>query len=212
MKRLTEKNFYALLGVDSDASSFEIIHAYKEMSQLYNEDSLASYSFFSEEERQEILAKLDEAYSILIDEGKRSRYDRSLIECGILQEGMRPTRDRKILRCISGSKHFTSSAPLRIRNELRAMVSSNPLIQEILTHDVLSGQDLRKIREELGVSLEVIAEITKVRLIYLRAIEDDEFDKTPSRMFLKSFVKTYAQSMGLDADMVATRYLKRTYS
>lgn len=98
---------------------------------------------------------------------------------------------------------------LRIRNKLKAVVSSNPIIQEILTHDVLSGKDLKKVRDELGVSLEMIAEMVKVRIVFLRAIEDDQFEKTPSRMFLKSFLRAYAQCIGLDAGVVASRYLKR---
>ena len=97
MKRLEDLNFYDLLEVAFDASPFEIHHAYQEMYQLYAEDSLASYSFFSRKEREEILAKLDEAYSTLIDEKKRSHYDQLLIEGGILEEGMQYQRDQKTL-------------------------------------------------------------------------------------------------------------------
>ena len=209
MKRLTEQNFYELLGVEFDASPFEINRAYKENYQLYDEDSLVSYSLFSGEEREQILARLDEAYSTLIDEEKRSRYDQSLVECGILKEGMESQDDPRPIRLMSESKHSTINTVLTIRDELKAAVSSNPVVQEILTHDVLWGKDLKRIRDELGVSLETIAEMTKVRIIFLRAIEDDEFEKAPSRMFLKSFLKAYAQSLGLDADFVASRYLKR---
>jgi len=209
MKRLEDLNFYDLLEVAFDASPFEIHHAYQEMYQLYAEDSLASYSFFSRKEREEILAKLDEAYSTLIDEKKRSHYDQLLIEGGILEEGMQYQRDQKTLSLMYNSKRSNTDTALRIRNKLKAVVSSNSVIQEILTHDVLSGKDLKKIRDELGVSLEMIAEMVKARIVFLRAIEDDQFEKTPSRMFLKSFLRAYAQCIGLDANIVASRYLKR---
>jgi curved DNA-binding protein CbpA len=208
MKRLMEQNFYDLLGIEFNASSFEISHAYKENYQLYHEDSLVSYSFFSREERHEILAKLEEAYSTLIDEKKRSRYDQSLIECGILKEEMKSQDGRKTMGLISDSKHPTHNKILTIRDELKTMVSSNPVIQEILSHDVLWGKDLKRIRKELGVSLEIIKEMTKVRMVFLRAIEEDKYEKAPSKMFLKSYVKAYAQSIGLDSDVVACRYLK----
>jgi curved DNA-binding protein CbpA len=209
MKGLEDQNFYDLLEVAFDASPFEIHHAYQEMYQLYAEDSLASYSFFSRKEREEILAKLDEAYSTLIDEKKRSHYDQLLIERGILEEGLQYQRDQKTLSLMYNSKRSNTDTALRIRNKLKAIVSSNPVIQEILTHDVLSGKDLKRIRDELGVSLEMIAEMVKVRIVFLRAIEEDQFDKTPSRMFLKSFLRAYAQSIGLDANIVTSRYLKR---
>ena len=209
MKRLLEQNFYELLGVEFDASTFEINRAYKEIYQLYREDSLVSYSLFSGEERRQILARLDEAYSTLIDEEKRSRYDQSLVECGILNEGMESQDEPRAVRLMSDSKHSTINTILTIRDEMKAAVSSNPVIQEILTHDALWGKDLKRIRDELGVSLEIIREMTKVRMIFLRAIEEDEYEKAPSKMFLKSYVKAYAQSLGLDADFVASRYLKR---
>jgi len=209
MKRLKGQNFYELLGIEFDASPFEINHAYKENYQLYHENSLVSYSLFSREEREEILARLDEAHATLIDEKKRSRYDQSLIECGLLKEGMKSHGGRKTNGLISDSKVSTGNRILTIRDELKTMASSNPVIQEILTHDVLCGKDLKRIRDELGVSLEIIREMTKVRAIFLHAIEEDEYEKAPSRMFLKGYVKAYAQSMGLDGDLVASRYFNK---
>jgi curved DNA-binding protein CbpA len=209
MKRLKDLNFYELLEVAFDASPFEVHQAYKEMVQLYHGDSLASYSFFSKEEREEILAKLDEAYSTLMDEKRRSLYDQSLIELGILDKATQYQRDRTKLSLMHDVKRPAANTALRIRDRLKPIASSNPVIQEILANDVLSGKDLKKIRDELGVSLEEIAEMVKVRIVYLHAIEDDQFEKTPSRIFLKGFLRAYAQCMGLDADIVASRYLKR---
>jgi curved DNA-binding protein CbpA len=207
MKKLIEQTFYDLLGIEFDASSFEINRAYKESYQLYHEDSLVSYSLFSREEREEILAKLDEAYSTLIDEKKRSQYDQSLMGCGVLKEGTKSQNGRRTTGLTSDSEHPRSNTILAIRDELKARVSSNTVIQEILTHDVLRGKDLKTIREELGVSLEIVTEMTKIRKIFLCAIEEDEYEKAPSGTFLKSYVKAYAQSIGLDADSVASGYL-----
>ena len=211
MKRLKDLNFYELLEVAFDASPFEVHQAYKEMVQLYHGDSLASYSFFSKEEREEILAKLDEAYATLMDEKRRSLYDQSLIELGILDKATQYQRDRTKLSLMHDVKRPAANTALRIRDRLKPIASSNPVIQEILANDVLSGKDLKKIRDELGVSLEEIAEMVKVRIVYLHAIEDDQFEKTPSRIFLKGFLRAYAQCMGLDADIVASRYLKRIH-
>jgi curved DNA-binding protein CbpA len=181
------------------------------MTQLYHDDSLASYSFFSREEREEILAKLDEAYSTLMDEKRRSRYDQLLIERGILEKATQYQGDRIKLGPMYDAKRVATNTALRIRERLKPVVSSNPVIQEILANDVLSGRDLKKIRDELGISLEEISELVKVRVVYLHAIEDDQFEKTPSRIFLKGFLRAYAQCIGLDADVVASRYLKRIH-
>jgi len=211
MKRTEDLNYYELLEIAFDASPFEVHQAYKEMIQLYHDDSLASYSFFSKEEREGILAKLDEAYSALMDERKRSHYDQSLIELGILEKATQHQGDRTRVSLSYDAKRFAANTALRVRDRLKPIASSNPVIQEILANDVLSGNDLRKIRDELGISLEEIAEMVKVRIVYLHAIENDQFEKTPSRIFLKGFLRAYAQCMGLDADVVASRYLKRIH-
>jgi curved DNA-binding protein CbpA len=211
MKKLEDLNFYELLEVAFDASPFEVHQAYKEMTQLYHDDSLASYSFFSKEEREKILSKLDEAYSTLMDEKRRSRYDQLLIERGILEKSTQYQEDRVKLSLMYDAKRAAANTALRIRDRLKPIVSSNPVIREILAGDVLSGGDLKKIRDELGISLEEISELVKVRVVYLHAIEDDDFEKAPSRIFLKGFLRAYAQCIGLDADMVASRYLKRIH-
>jgi transcriptional regulator with XRE-family HTH domain len=209
MKGLESENWYVLLGVDPGASSFEINHAYKELQQLYREDSLASYSFFSKKERIDILARLEEAYSVLMDEEKRAEYDRGLVERGMPSEEIPFQEDRMIFRGLSTSRQFTQHALLTIRDELKVVASSNPAVQEILGRDILSGRELKGIRDELKVSLEAISEMTKIRRVFLRALEEDEIEKIPSQMFLKSFLKAYAQCLGLDPDQVVSRYLKR---
>ncbi len=206
MISLKEQNFYDVLEIDFDASAFDVNHAYKELCQLYNHDALASYSLFSREERDEILTILEEAHSTLIDDKKRSRYNQSLRENGLLGEEMGSKEGRRRISDISFSP-FTSNKSLTMRNELSAMVSSNPEIQEILRHDALYGRDLKRVRDKLGVSLEDIADITKVRIHFLRAIEEDDIERIPSLIFLKSFLRTYIQSIGLDADTITNRYL-----
>jgi curved DNA-binding protein CbpA len=208
MKRLSEQNFYDILGIESDASSSEVNRAYKENHQLYGEDSLVSYSLFSREEREEILAKVNEAYSTLIDEKKRSRYDQALVESGVLKEQTKSQNGRRTTGLVSESERPRNNTILAIRDELKARVSTNAVIQEILGHGVLRGKDLKRIREELGVSLEIVTEMTKIRSIFLHAIEEDQYEKAPSGTFLKSYVKAYAQSIGLDAASVASCYLK----
>ena len=209
MKKLQDQHFYELLNVEFNASPLDISRAFKQLHELYREDSLASYSFFSKQEREEILAKLQEAYSTLMDEDKRVRYDRLLIERGILPEEMQFQAEHRALRQASLANSFIRNPLLKITDELKALVSSNSVIQEVLSYEVLSGKDLKRIRKELEISLEVIGEITKIRPVFLRAIEDDAFDIAPSRMFLKSYLKAYAQCIGLDANIVTNRYLMR---
>jgi cytoskeletal protein RodZ len=75
---------------------------------------------------------------------------------------------------------------------------------------VLTGYDLKKIRTELGVSLGEITHQTKVRPDFLRFIEQDQFDKLPSRLHLRSFLKAYVQCLHLqDPQAVVSKYMRR---
>lgn len=68
------------------------------------------------------------------------------------------------------------------------------------------GQYLRRERELRGMPLEEVAEVTKITLRNLSAIEEGKFDELPNRVFAKGFVKSYAKTIGLNADDVVLRY------
>ncbi len=57
---------------------------------------------------------------------------------------------------------------------------------------------LRKERERAGRTLEEVSTQTKIRLSYLQAIENDRLDTIPGGFFSRSFVRQYAQSLGVD--------------
>jgi len=47
---------------------------------------------------------------------------------------------------------------------------------------------------------------TKIRAKYLRALENEEWDLLPGPTFVKSFLRTYAQALGLDAKALVDEY------
>lgn len=69
-----------------------------------------------------------------------------------------------------------------------------------------SSQDLKKRREELGLSLEDLFSKTRVRIIYLQAIENKEFDLLPVPVYAKNFIKIYAQALGVDSEPILKEY------
>ena len=78
MRNFEELNFYEILEISIDASPFKIKRAYKNALQVYGKDSLLTYSLFSEEERVDILGRIEDAYNTLIDKNKRTAYNASL--------------------------------------------------------------------------------------------------------------------------------------
>lgn len=64
------------------------------------------------------------------------------------------------------------------------------------------GAYLRKKREERGVSLEELAERTKIQLRYLEAIEAGHFHLLPGPAYVRGFLRLYASSVGLAPEAV----------
>lgn len=64
------------------------------------------------------------------------------------------------------------------------------------------GEMLREAREEQGLSLDQIQEMTKIQKRYLVAIEQDDFHALPGRFYARAFIKEYAQAVGLDPAVV----------
>jgi len=77
-----------------------------------------------------------------------------------------------------------------------------------IPEDSRLGIFLKKSREERHVELDDIAEATRIRRYYLEAIENDEWDKLPSKVFIKGFLKSYAEFLGLDKEAVIHHYLR----
>ena len=69
------------------------------------------------------------------------------------------------------------------------------------------GERIKREREMRGVSLEEIAESTKIGKRNLLALETEEFDKLPGGIFNKGFVRAYAKYLGLDEDQAVTDFL-----
>jgi cytoskeletal protein RodZ len=68
------------------------------------------------------------------------------------------------------------------------------------------GQALKAVREHRGLTLEALAEVTRVRAAYLAAIEDMRLELLPSRPFTIGYVRAYADALGLDPDAAADRF------
>ncbi|KUJ90347.1 MAG: hypothetical protein XD37_1433 [Thermoanaerobacter thermocopriae] len=68
------------------------------------------------------------------------------------------------------------------------------------------GEFLKSERIKMGLTLEEIQEITKIRIRYLKAIEDGDFSVMPALVYAKGFVKSYAEALGLDGNELVKKY------
>ncbi|MDL1910998.1 DUF4115 domain-containing protein [Chloroflexi bacterium CFX6] len=62
------------------------------------------------------------------------------------------------------------------------------------------GQRLKAAREEKQLTLDRIFEATRIRVNYLRALEDDDLSVMPSPVQARGYLRNYAEYLGLDID------------
>ncbi len=72
------------------------------------------------------------------------------------------------------------------------------------------GQFLRQEREKRNISLEAISKSTRITLKNLESLEKDDFQAFSAPIFLKSFLRAYAQAIGLDPHQVIAMYEEKT--
>ena len=72
------------------------------------------------------------------------------------------------------------------------------------------GETLREARMRQHLDITDVEERTKIRAKYLRALENEEFGMLPGSTFVKTFLRTYAEVLGLDPHVLVEEY-RATY-
>ena len=71
------------------------------------------------------------------------------------------------------------------------------------------GSRLRYERERRQIALKSIAESTKIAITLLEGLERDDVSRWPSGIFRKSFIRSYAEAIGLKPDSVVREFVER---
>ena len=71
------------------------------------------------------------------------------------------------------------------------------------------GSSLREARSRQGLDINEMEFRTKVRAKYLRALEAEQFDQLPGHTYIKGFLRTYADALGLNGQIYVDEYNSR---
>ncbi|MGD9231426.1 MAG: helix-turn-helix domain-containing protein [Desulfobacterales bacterium] len=208
MKNFEGLNYYEILKIPANSTSFEIKRAYQEALSIYNEDSLVTYSLFSNEERGNLLNTVKEAYSTLIDENKRAAYDAILLDSGQVEMSITSIQNQKTPPHAHTSNMTDSdTVEERVRKKSRKK-EVETLSNEILSRDLISGDDLKKMREAAGIELSEINAVTKITVTVLKSMEENRIESLPPKLYLKNFLRHYAEMLQIDPKKIIDGYLK----
>jgi flagellar biosynthesis protein FlhG len=181
---------YDVLGTTRVSTDEEIRRAYKRQRAIFQPDGLALTSLLTEEQLASEVAAIEEAHDTLLDPLRRKAYDLSTFS-EEEPSGRSPIED-------------DGSAEMAERQLLR-----EELAREINPNTDFNGPLLAKVRESQGITLEEIAQRTKISAGHLRAIECDDFASLPALVYTRGFLQQIAKLLGLDSAQVTRTYLRR---
>ena len=82
----------------------------------------------------------------------------------------------------------------------------SPLVPPDLSARDSIADTLRLARQEHGQDLRTVAQVLRIRLAYLEAIEKGDFEQLPGTAYAIGFLRTYAEFLGLDGESIVERY------
>lgn len=216
-----KKNYYEVLEIEINANPQTIENAYIRSRNAYSGDSVALYSLMTKEECDSILGQIEEAYSILGFPEKRREYDRLR---GYNQNGIAPGPKREQIHTVQSVENRNKNA-IQYEdygsNLIEAKVSKltaqkkfglefsedSEMDNKIRECSEFTGSFLKQIREYKNVTIERMAEMTRISKTQITAIENEDFPKLPADVYVRGYVYQYAKVLKLNPDQVAASYL-----
>ena len=218
-----KKNYYEVLEIATNANPQEIESAYVRAKNAYSGDSVALYSLMTKDECDAVLGQIEEAYSIIGFPEKRREYDRLR---GFNQSGFAQNYG-SVDQPVHGKSAFENRAKDAVQYEdfgsnlIEAKVSkitaqkkfgleydeSAELDKAIAECTDYSGPFLKKIREYKNVTIERMAEMTRISKTHIRALEDEDLPKLPADVYVRGYVYQYAKVLKLNPEAVAASFL-----
>ena len=217
-----KKNCYDILEIASNAAPQEIESAYVRAKNAYSGDSVALYSLMTKDECDAVLIQIEEAYSIIGFPEKRREYDRLR---GFNQSGFAQNYGQ------AEPSHGKSASENRTKDSVQYEDYGSNLIEAKVSKITaqkkfgldyeenaefdktiaectdFSGPFLKKIREYKNVTIERMAEMTRISKTHISALENEDIPKLPADVYVRGYVYQYAKVLKLNPEMVAASFI-----
>ena len=246
-----EANYYQILAIPSTASLVEIRKAYEEQLEATHLEAISAYSLFPEEQTEQKLLQIGQAFVTLANPIARAKYDDE-IQLTIdskqqtdSQQESAPISEAPLTEKPAQKKTETATPPHKGENkqpeekleipksvptevvgqtqEQRQNFYLNLAIKNEQTEESIeeyysrlrahggnvsfNGAVLKQIRELKSITLDELAKITCIRSTYLEAIEEENFKKFTSEIYLKGYLICYIEAMKLPAEQIIDEYI-----
>lgn len=213
-------NYFELLEVSSlEASPQEIDGQYKRLKAFYTSSEFIQKSGFSEPEHKAWLELLDEAYAVLSHPVLRDIYQKrhaqaladyfGNLRATVAQQDSASETSQSESGAGPEKAHTAEALAENERIRLKLLkLQKDPKMQEwIQQHTGWQGSDLQKVRLFCELSLHELAQVTKIKPFYLKALEDMTPEFLPAPVFVRGYLREYCRTFGLPASRVLSEYM-----
>ena len=223
-------NYYEILEISENATRKEIVEAYQRAKAVYSKDSMALYSLYSDEESNNMVNLIEEAYQVLINPQRRDLYNRehninshravvniifdkpgelgrSFVETPNFGDTSDDYEDPKINK--AAFKAYVSVSKQESASKVPEYKLDESFESKIRFEEEFSGVFLQQIRKYKNMNLGYLSNVTKVAVYHLEAIEREDYKAMPARVYVRGFIKSYAKALDLDFEKVVDAYMKR---
>lgn len=218
-----KKNYYEVLEVETNSTPGQIESAYVRAKNAYSGDSVALYSLMTRDECNEILGQIEEAYSVLGFPEKRREYDRlrgfnkaagaPVYESDASSARANPIKKdapRETVQYEDFGSNLIEAKVSKITAQKKFGLEyneSSEMDARIRDCNEFTGKFLKEIREYKNVTIERLAEMTRISKTHLTAMENEDVPKLPADVYVRGYVYQYAKVLKLNPEQVATSFM-----
>ena len=220
--RVTPFNYYEWFGLDRGCSTFDINNQYEKLKKIYVGENPMLRDIYSDSDLFILNSLVDTIFKELNDSEIRREYDMdisshlasletSFPDIFMIGEVIKKYNRVKKREVLVKKDVFGRSAEKKVvASSSSDFVDANDIFNKY--HDLpVTGDLLRKIREEVGISYELIISRTKISKMVIDAIENDKYSQLPADLYVKNFVQQYCKMLKLNAvntEAIVSGYLR----
>lgn len=169
-----------------------------------NSTDLEKYFKILEIDKDTSFTEMKNSYILL-----RNLYSKTNLGVSPLIDSLSNKKQKSIVREIDEAfsmleKYYQDIKIEKIRSKEEKFAKSR-----IPEFEVIGGEALKMTRNVLGFELEEIAFLSGVPIKHLVNIELERYDLLPPEVYIKTFLRKFAEQLSLDQDKVVNDYLKR---
>ncbi|HXH76111.1 MAG TPA: helix-turn-helix domain-containing protein [Bacteriovoracaceae bacterium] len=212
---IERKNYYEVLEIDQKATPGQIEQAYIRSRNAYTGDSVALYSLMTRQECDDVLSQIEEAYSVLGFPEKRKEYDR--IRGFNLNGVAHINNSAENLRAKAKEVQYEDFGSNLIESKVSKITAQKKFSLEFSEDSEMdrrirecaeyTGAFLKEIREYKNVTIERMAEMTRISKTLLTAIENQDLAKLPADVYVRGYVYQIAKVLKLNPENVAASFI-----